>query len=120
MKALSVRQPYAWLIIHGHKDIENRTWPTRYRGAFLVHASATLHGTADQREGLRSWVRQRFGVEVPEDDDLERGGIVGEASVVDVVKRSSSPWFTGPVGFVLDKARPFVRLRWGLPRQIQR
>jgi len=32
MKALSIRQPYAWLIIHGYKDIENRTWGTRVRG----------------------------------------------------------------------------------------
>lgn len=39
MKALSIRQPWAWLIVNGHKDIENRSWPTRFRGKFLVHAS---------------------------------------------------------------------------------
>ena len=32
MKILSVRQPWAWLIVAGHKDIENRKWRTSYRG----------------------------------------------------------------------------------------
>jgi hypothetical protein len=38
VKALSIRQPWAWLIANGHKDIENRSWNTNYRGAFLIHA----------------------------------------------------------------------------------
>jgi hypothetical protein len=38
MKILSVRQPWASLIVNGFKDVENRTWPTRYRGRILVHA----------------------------------------------------------------------------------
>lgn len=37
--ALSIRQPGAWLIVNGHKDIENRDWPTtNFRGRLLVHA----------------------------------------------------------------------------------
>ena len=32
MKCLSIRQPWAWAIIHAGKDIENRCWPTSYRG----------------------------------------------------------------------------------------
>jgi len=39
MKALSIIQPWAWLITRGYKDIENRGWYTPYRGRFLVHAS---------------------------------------------------------------------------------
>src|SRR5437016_10859136 len=38
MKALSVRQPWAWLIVNGHKDIENRSWQTKFRGKLLIHA----------------------------------------------------------------------------------
>jgi hypothetical protein len=30
--ALSVRQPWAWLIVNGYKDVENRSWTTHYRG----------------------------------------------------------------------------------------
>ena len=38
LKVLVVRQPWAWLIVNGYKDIENRSWRTRYRGALLIHA----------------------------------------------------------------------------------
>ena len=39
MKAISVKQPWASLIISGIKDIENRKWKTNYRGRVLIHAS---------------------------------------------------------------------------------
>lgn len=39
MKALSIRQPWAWLIVAGYKDIENRSWPTNFRGRVYIHAS---------------------------------------------------------------------------------
>lgn len=42
MRALSLRQPYATLIAIGAKSIETRSWPTRYRGSLLIHASARL------------------------------------------------------------------------------
>lgn len=37
MKALSVRQPWAWLIVNGYKDIENRDWSTQQRGRIWIH-----------------------------------------------------------------------------------
>jgi hypothetical protein len=42
MRALTIRQPWAWLIVHGHKDLENRTWCTSYRGPLLIHAAGTM------------------------------------------------------------------------------
>lgn len=39
MKCLSVRQPWAWAIINGGKDVENRNWPTKFRGELAIHAS---------------------------------------------------------------------------------
>ncbi len=55
MKALSIKQPWASLIAHGIKDIENRTWATKYRGTIYIHASSkpsfnnlTLNLTHDQ------------------------------------------------------------------------
>lgn len=44
MKALSIKQPFAALIVHGIKDIENRTWKTNYRGKIYIHASAVSAG----------------------------------------------------------------------------
>lgn len=44
MKALSIKQPWASLIAHGIKDIENRTWKTNFRGKIFIHASAKSAG----------------------------------------------------------------------------
>ncbi len=42
-KVLSVKNPYAYLIIHGGKDVENRTWQTDYRGRLYIHASGDAY-----------------------------------------------------------------------------
>ncbi|MFY9830510.1 MAG: ASCH domain-containing protein [Rhodoplanes sp.] len=102
MKALSIRQPWAELIVAGLKDIENRTWRTDYRGPVLIHAGMKIEPIdAD----LREWVKRISGFDLPQADDLLRGGIVGQAEIVDLVQSSSSPWFSGPYGFVLANAR---------------
>jgi hypothetical protein len=105
MKALSIRQPWASLIVAGHKDVENRTWSTRYRGPLLIHAPQSFASiTADE-------IERRFGIRL-HFDQLPRGGIVGAVELVDVVTQSTSPWFEGPLGFVLRDARalPFRTL----------
>lgn len=38
MKVLSVRQPWAWALIHGGKDVENRSWGTKFQGRLAIHA----------------------------------------------------------------------------------
>jgi len=48
MKALSIKQPWAWAIASGHKTIETRTWPTNYRGELLIVASKTPDRTMTQ------------------------------------------------------------------------
>lgn len=62
MRALSFRQPFAWLTVHGHKPTENRTWNTSYRGWFLVHASQQygLADTALARDMLRRLGAERL------------------------------------------------------------
>lgn len=99
LRVLSIRQPWAWLILHAGKDVENRTWPTTYRGRFLIHAAQKLDEDA-------CWAFLARGMQIPDDDEFERGGIVGEAEIVDCVQRSSSRWFVGPHGFVLRNPRP--------------
>jgi hypothetical protein len=44
MKALTVRQPWAGAIVRGEKCVENRSWPTNYRGRLLIHAGAAGDG----------------------------------------------------------------------------
>ncbi|MCB2188832.1 MAG: ASCH domain-containing protein [Deltaproteobacteria bacterium] len=46
MKCLSIRQPWASLIVAGMKDVENRSWATKYRGPVLIHAAATVADTS--------------------------------------------------------------------------
>ena len=84
MKALSVRQPWAWLIVHGHKRFENREWSIknpcrRFRGRVLIHASQGM--TRDEYSaGLA--IANDYGITLPPADELERGGIVGETEIV--------------------------------------
>lgn len=96
MKALSIRQPWAWLITCGLKDIENRPWPTRFRGEFLVHAGMTFDF------GGYEWLQNDMGIVLPRPDEMNRGGIVGRSAVVNCVQQHPSKWFQGPYGFVLD------------------
>ena len=44
IKCLSIRQPWAWLVCVGAKNIENRTWSPRYRGVVAVRAGASSRG----------------------------------------------------------------------------
>lgn len=103
MKTLSIRQPWAWLIIHGGKDIENRTWHTKYRGRFLVHASK---GMTRAEYNMASWIAGPLGVNIPPFDELLRGGIIGSVELVDSIDHSDSPWYMGEKGFVLRDPRP--------------
>jgi hypothetical protein len=42
MKAISIKQPFAWLLVNGFKDLENRNWKTNFRGEILIHASKDI------------------------------------------------------------------------------
>jgi hypothetical protein len=43
---------------------------------------------------------------IPAYEALERGGVVGAATITDCVRFSASPWFQGSHGFVMRDARP--------------
>lgn len=74
MKALSIRQPWAWAIVNGHKTIENRTWATTYRGPLLIHASKSLDPHGMERLAKH---RRALGYDLPWLDELEFGSRVG-------------------------------------------
>ncbi len=94
-KVLTVRQPYASLLVGGVKDVENRSRRISYRGTVLIHAGARMH---DVVSFLRK--RHEFTVEEivvmtqaneAEENDLF-GCIVGSVEIVDCVQDSTSPW----------------------------
>lgn len=108
MKALSIRQPWAWLIVNGHKHIENRTWPTRFRGPVLIHASKGMSGR-EYEDAMEFALSVGYRNYFPERHELERGGIVGVADLRACVPPSmrTSPWHVeGSYGFALFDARP--------------
>lgn len=43
LRALTVRQPYAWAIADLGKDVENRPWLTHYRGLVAIHAAGKFY-----------------------------------------------------------------------------
>jgi hypothetical protein len=105
VKALSIRQPWAWLIVSGYKDVENRTWATTHRGLFLIHASGRPM-TRSEEADLRLWCEE-VGIDPPA-FPLPTGGIVGRAVLDDCVTSDpeDSPWFEGPYGFLLGDTEP--------------
>ena len=91
IKALSIKQPYPHHIFHDGKDVENRDWPTKGRGWFIIHAGVS---------------KTELDKEDPGDMALPRGGVVGMARIVDCVTKMESGWFFGKYGFVLRDAFP--------------
>lgn len=100
LPALSVRQPWAWLIVSGYKDVENRSRRTKHSGPLLIHASLTKTDFAK----LQAEVERKHGVVVP--DDVERGGIVGVVDVIGCEERPQSKWHAhGHYGWMLANPR---------------
>lgn len=122
MKALSIRQPWAWLILHGGKDVENREWPTAFRGEVLIHAGKTM--TRGDYEACALFCSGMPDGALPADfrfpsfDELkgQLGGVVGKMRIADCVTQSPSPWFCGRFGFVIEAAetRPFKACKGSL------
>jgi len=105
MKIISIRQPWASLIVSSLKDVENRTWPTRYRGPVLIHASQRADDATSED------IERRFGVRLPA--ELPLGGVVGIAEIVGCVKDHPSKWYApSHWAFALTNSRPLSFVRW--------
>lgn len=103
MKCLSVQQPWAWAIIHGPKRIENRTWPTNYRGPLLIHVGKSRARLGD------------YGVGEPREQELAFGALLGTVQLVDCLRvdqvrhlnwASQERFIEGPYCWILEDPRP--------------
>lgn len=116
--ALSINQPWAALIAHGLKPIENRGWNTSWRGEFLIHTGKNV-----DREAGEEMLAGRHPVTGDPFDggdmtlaDLRQGGMIGIARLVDVIRghkdlarfegKIDTSWFVGKYGLVIAEARP--------------
>jgi len=125
MKVLTVRQPWAWAIVHGGKVVENRTWLTSYRGPVAIHAGAAVSLRGMHSELVRSALPHPHG---PSYWRGQRGVIVGVAELVDAHWAEPgcchSPWAEYEVykederrdgrvsHFVLANRRPVEPVPW--------
>jgi hypothetical protein len=111
MKALSIKQPWAWAVMNlpkeYRKDIENRTWNTKHRGEFLVHASKGFDDAGYER---MRWYLKELGYKghIPTKKEFAYGVLLGTVELVDVTQKATSRWWEGVYGFKLKNAKPFL------------
>ena len=100
MKAISIKQPWASLIVHGIKPIENRTWkcPEKYIGQrVFVHASAKNAGEYEyllndnQKNSVMAY-GWTHGLDSYKDLYINSGSIIGSAVIKDCVVNHPSIW----------------------------
>ncbi len=106
--ALSVRQPWAWAILHGGKVIENRSLGAiragnMKPGRIALHAAS---GMTRKEYDWAVWRLDRHGVSCPRPDDLPRRAIIGSVDVTEIITKSESEWFGGQAGLVLKDPHP--------------
>lgn len=132
-KCLSIRQPWAYLLTHPEilqevqlptKTLENRTWSTAFRGQILIHAGSTpdedlFENTREKRLDHWYWSQQfgqpgeRLANLLPQRlTDYPRRALVGRARLVDVITRSTSPWFIGPYAFQLEQLKTITPISY--------
>lgn len=100
MKALSIKQPWAQLISLGVKPIENRTWPTNFRGRIYIHASGKPVPFNSMENGMRftqGQLKDVFAMKLPErfPDHMSKyptSAIIGEVDIIDCVLGHDSVW----------------------------
>lgn len=105
--ALSLTQPWAWLIANGCKDIENRSWRIKHRGPCLIHASNSLSRKAYKE--VIDWLRENgfkaLLADIPFYEYVERGGIIGVMTLGPEISDTESPWYLGPHGYEVTAAK---------------
>lgn len=93
MKAITIKNPWAYLICSGEKDIENRSWRTNFRGRVLIHTAKTYD--------CRDFVPR---VICPS----PQSAIIGSVEIVDCIWNSSSKWsFSDCWNWVLENPELF-------------
>jgi len=112
--ALSVRQPWAWAIVSGWKDVENREWKPRnpalrFRGTAFIHAG--LRENTDNIDDVIDMVSEQTNLSISElkeryERERRLGGIVGMVEFTGWTVLSRSRWFFGPYALLIRNAQP--------------
>jgi tetratricopeptide (TPR) repeat protein len=104
VRCLAVRQPWAWAIIAGAKDIENRSWSTDYRGPVVILASSTKSVVSRIARAKQSR---------PPAMEFAYGALIGVVDLLDVVPLSEelegNRWAWGPYCWKVGHAKRFAK-----------
>lgn len=96
MRILSIKQPWASLIAHGIKDIENRTWKTHFRGRIYIHASGKCITFLELLKHSDMVELYRVSPSLRDNHDeylsYTRSAIIGEVDIIDCVINHPSIW----------------------------
>ena len=121
MKAITICQPYAHLIMRGEKRVENRTWPTSYRGLIAIHAGKSRQWLDCEADEDQDWT---YRIKIA---DMAFGAVVAVARLVDCLTIDSIeagkhdtqyPWLrehehtSGPWCWILDAVSPVGPWPW--------
>lgn len=113
-RALSLRQPWAWLVLNG-KDVENRDWRSYLTGWVFIHAAkgCTIDEYGIACGHARRILQPEVFAKMPPRLLIQTGGIVGAMKIAPAERTSKSPWFMGIWGIpILDvRPLPFVPCR---------
>jgi hypothetical protein len=93
MMILTIHPLWAWAIVYAGKDVENRTWATKYRGPLGIHAAKN----APNYGVIADFIR-RLGHTPPTLAELRDRGMVGAViGTVDLIgeEKTDSPWYLG-------------------------
>jgi activating signal cointegrator 1 len=117
MKALSLLQPWASLVIIGAKRLETRSWSTKYRGDLLIHASTG-------RAGALLTFGLPFSKYIRDFNQLPFGAIIGQVNLTDVVSVEQLPLSDAAINHLTLEERAFGdytkgRFAWVLEEPIQ-
>lgn len=119
MLALSVQQPWPWLIFYGAKDIENRTWappPGLVGQRFAIHASKRRQPLEplDIMADVMGWgVEEFWEPKIPQLAELPLGVLLGTVRLAGVTRDGrvgdrKSKWFSGPFGWMIPDPKPLA------------
>lgn len=93
MKVLSVKQPWAYLLVQGIKDIENRPRITHFRGRILIHASAKIAGEPHEVLSYEQFqIIDASKINQVFDACKQTSAIIGSVEIVDCVENHPSVW----------------------------
>ena len=112
-KAITIQQPYAQLIVLGHKQYETRSWRTHFRGELLIHAASRGYTQAVEK------ALTQFAGSIADAYAMHTGAIIGKVKVTDCIpvekllahlsdfERSCGYWQKGNYAWKLEEPEMF-------------